>query len=108
MLRYHDQHGRRLGTNSDPMKKLLKITVTGRVQGVWYRASTEEKARELGLTGYVKNEPDGSVYIEAEGDEPALDALVAWCRQGPPLARVENLQTEVGTLQHYRQFEQRR
>ena len=90
------------------MKKLLKITVTGRVQGVWYRASTEQKARELGLTGYVKNEPDGSVYIEAEGDEPALDALLAWCRQGPPLARVENLHTETGERQHYQGFEQRR
>ena len=94
--------------NIDSMKKLVKITVTGRVQGVWYRASTERKAQELGLTGFVRNQPDGSVYIEAEGDEPALDALVAWCRQGPPLARVDTLHTEAGEPQHYQGFEQRR
>ncbi|MCS6832899.1 MAG: acylphosphatase [Flammeovirgaceae bacterium] len=88
--------------------KHWKIRVYGRVQGVFYRASTEEKAKSLGLAGYVCNMPDGSVYIEAEGSETKLNELVAWCKQGPPLAKVENVKVEEGDLQHYQKFEVRR
>lgn len=90
------------------MMKHLNITVQGRVQGVWYRASTEQKARELGLTGFVKNEKDGSVYIEAEGDSSALALLVEWCREGPMLARVEQVDVHEGELCGFKKFEQRR
>ena len=70
------------------------IQVYGKVQGVWYRASTRNKARELGLCGIVRNEADGSVYIEAEGPEAAIEALREWCKQGPPHARVEHIESK--------------
>ncbi|BCX87677.1 acylphosphatase [Methylomarinovum tepidoasis] len=69
-------------------QKRWHIWVSGRVQGVFYRAHTVEAARRLGLTGWVRNLPDGRVEIVAEGEEKALQALLDWCRQGPPLARV--------------------
>jgi acylphosphatase len=65
--------------------------VSGRVQGVSFRWYTEEQARRLGVTGWVRNEPDGSVLVHAEGDDEAVDALVAWCRRGPSLARVSDV-----------------
>ncbi|MEQ9440789.1 MAG: acylphosphatase [Cyclobacteriaceae bacterium] len=67
------------------------IHVTGVVQGVFFRASTQEKAQALGLRGWVRNEPDGSVLINAEGELEALQNLVAWCQQGPPKAEVTNI-----------------
>lgn len=65
--------------------------MTGRVQGVSFRWYTEERARDLGVAGWVRNEPDGSVVLHAEGSDEAVDALVAWCRTGPSLARVRNV-----------------
>ncbi|RME20621.1 MAG: acylphosphatase [Deltaproteobacteria bacterium] len=62
--------------------------VRGRVQGVWYRASTQTRARQLGLVGWVRNLPDGSVELVAEGPRAALDQLIAWCHDGPPDAVV--------------------
>ena len=88
--------------------KHLAIHVTGKVQGVFYRASTVEKARALGLKGFVQNERDGSVYIEAEGDDAALDALLAWCRQGPPHARVSDVTSTEAPLENFTDFKQRR
>lgn len=70
------------------------ITVTGKVQGVFYRQSTKEKAQELGITGVVKNLPDGSVHIMASGTKDQLNQLVAWCKQGPPRAVVSAVQVE--------------
>lgn len=63
-------------------------TVTGRVQGVSFRWYTEQRARELGLTGWVRNHDDGSVRLEAQGPEPAVAELVAWLQEGPAPARV--------------------
>ena len=62
--------------------------VSGRVQGVWYRASTCERARELGLSGWVRNLPDGRVELIASGPRAQLEALEHWLWQGPPMARV--------------------
>ncbi|RMD69183.1 MAG: acylphosphatase [Bacteroidetes bacterium] len=84
------------------------IRVYGKVQGVWYRASTRQKAEELGLTGFVQNMPDGSVYIEAEGPKARLDALVAWCHEGPPLARVSRVEVHEGPLKGFSDFVIRR
>lgn len=70
------------------------IRVTGLVQGVGFRASARFEAGRLGLRGFVRNEPDGSVYAEAEGEREPLDRFVAWCRRGPPHARVENVVKE--------------
>ncbi|MDF9391387.1 MULTISPECIES: acylphosphatase [Methylococcus] len=71
--------------------KRVHVLVAGRVQGVWYRASAARKASELGLTGWVRNLPDGRVELVAEGDAESVDALLVWCRHGPPLARVAGL-----------------
>lgn len=68
--------------------KHLRIKVTGKVQGVFYRKSTQLKATELGLNVTVQNRNDGSVLIQAEGDPDALKALVSWCEQGPEQAEV--------------------
>ncbi|MCB0521809.1 MAG: acylphosphatase [Lewinellaceae bacterium] len=79
--------------------KRYKLIIKGRVQGVWYRGSAQRKARELGLNGFIKNMPDGSVYAEAEGNESNLDVFIEWCKKGPELARVEAvLIEETGTL----------
>lgn len=69
----------------------VNVVVTGKVQGVFFRASTLERAQSLNLTGWVKNLPDGSVEILAEGTRYALEDLVAWCRQGPSEAEVSDV-----------------
>lgn len=74
--------------------KHVSILVTGRVQGVYYRASAKEMAMQLGVTGFVRNEPDGSVYIQAEGDSDAINQFIAWCRTGPPRAIVHQVQVD--------------
>lgn len=71
-----------------------RFIVTGRVQGVFYRASTRTRALELGLAGYARNQPDGSVEVVASGADAALDALHAWLQSGPPAARVEQVTRE--------------
>lgn len=76
------------------MVQTVSIIVTGKVQGVFYRQSTKEKAAALGITGIVKNQPDGSVFIQATGDAGQLNQLIAWCRQGPPRAEVTGVQVE--------------
>jgi acylphosphatase len=77
-------------------RKRVKVLVSGRVQGVFYRAEAAERARKLGLGGYVRNASDGGVEAEFEGDEHDVDAMVEWCREGTPLARVESVEvTEI-------------
>jgi acylphosphatase len=85
--------------------KHLSICVTGKVQGVFFRASTRKEAQRLGLCGWVRNEADGSVRIEAEGNEPALEQLVAWCQHGPDQARVADVIVEEGEVEGYSDFE---
>lgn len=84
------------------------IRVKGTVQGVFYRASTADMARSLGLKGYVLNEPDGCVYIETEGEEEDVNKLVEWARQGPPRARVDGLDVVDGPVTGFRNFDIRR
>ncbi len=86
-------------------KKHISLRVTGNVQGVYFRASAVEQARRLGITGLVRNEPDGSVYIEAEGTEDALSTFTEWCRQGPPRARVLDVKITEGPVMHYKTFD---
>ncbi len=71
--------------------KRLQVRVHGLVQGVFFRVSTQRKAQELGLAGSVRNDPDGSVAIEVEGAGTPLDEFLAWCRRGPPNARVDRV-----------------
>ncbi len=72
-------------------KKRVRVVVEGRVQGVFFRARTRETALGLGLCGWVRNRQDGSVEAVFEGEEEALAKVVAWCRRGPPGARVDRL-----------------
>ncbi len=67
----------------------LKMLVSGKVQGVWYRASTAKIARDLGLKGFAKNLPDGSVEIVAVGEKTKLEKLRRWCELGPSKAQVD-------------------
>ena len=71
------------------MKVCKRCLVSGRVQGVFYRASTKDRARELGVAGYAKNLPDGRVEVLACGEEEAVQELIEWLWQGPPTAKVE-------------------
>lgn len=73
------------------MVKSLGIHVYGRVQGVFFRYAAKMEAEKLNITGFAENREDGSVYIEAEGDEDALHKFIEWCRRGPPLALVEKV-----------------
>lgn len=73
----------------------VRARVTGVVQGVWYRGSTQARASELGLVGWVRNLRDGSVELEAEGGQAQVDQLVAWCKRGPLAARVGAVAVEV-------------
>jgi acylphosphatase len=72
----------------------VRAIVTGRVQGVAFRAFTVDEARERGLTGWVRNRADGSVELEAQGDDARVAALLAWCGHGPPAARVTDVAVE--------------
>jgi acylphosphatase len=73
----------------------VSIRVAGRVQGVFFRASTKQQADELGIKGFVRNEPDGCVYLEAEGQHEAIEHLIDWCRMGgPPRGKVEELEVQ--------------
>jgi acylphosphatase len=67
------------------------LLVRGRVQGVWYRGSMEQEARRLGVGGWVRNNPDGTVEAEVEGEPEAVDAIVAWARRGPRSAKVDDV-----------------
>lgn len=69
-----------------------RFVVSGKVQGVFFRASAREQALKLGLRGYAKNLSDGRVEVLAAGDDAALDALTAWLREGPERARVDDLE----------------
>ena len=72
----------------------VHLIIRGRVQGVYFRASTVEQARHLGITGWVRNRDDGSVEVTAEGDRAKLDELVRWCHRGPTGAHVHDVEVE--------------
>lgn len=74
-----------------------RFLVSGRVQGVFFRASTREQAQRLGLRGYARNLPDGRVEVLAVGEADAVDALARWLQHGPPQARVDGVEREVAT-----------
>ncbi len=73
--------------------KRIHAKVKGRVQGVFYRASTKDKAKSLGLTGWVMNMPDGSVELEAQGSDKKIEELISWLYEGPPYSVVTNVET---------------
>ncbi len=74
--------------------KAYHLVIRGRVQGVWFRATTRETACLLGVYGWVRNSEDGSVEAHIQGDEAALEEMISWCRHGPPGARVDSVDIE--------------
>lgn len=76
------------------MIKQAEIIVSGEVQRVFFRAQTKNKAEELGLVGWVKNLPDGSVGILAQGQEPSLVELIEWCRGGAQFAKADKVEVK--------------
>jgi len=87
------------------MRRHLNIKIHGRVQGVFFRHSAKQKAKELGIKGFAQNEPDDTVYIEAEGEEKNLKQFLDWCRRGPTFARVEKVESEFKSeLQNFNEF----
>jgi acylphosphatase len=70
----------------------VHLVIHGRVQGVYYRASTQEVAQRLSLSGWVRNRSDGTVELVAEGPSDRVQELVEWCNHGPTLARVERIE----------------
>jgi len=85
--------------------KTVSIQVFGKVQGVYYRQSTHKVATELGLQGKVLNQTDGTVFIEASGNEEAIAQLIHWCQDGPVLARVSRVEVKELPARSYKGFE---
>jgi acylphosphatase len=74
-------------------QKRIQLVIRGQVQGVYFRASAQREARQLGLTGWVRNRPDGAVEIIAEGEEDQVKDLLNWSQRGPATARVDMVET---------------
>lgn len=83
--------------------KHVRLTIFGRVQGVFFRDAARSEAERLGVVGFARNEPDGTVVIEGEGRPEAVDEFVVWCRKGPAAARVERV--EIATADELGGFE---
>ncbi len=86
------------------MQQTISIVVSGKVQGVYFRHETKENAVTLGLTGKVRNMPDGTVHIIATGNPESLDLLTEWCRKGPPTAFVNSVVITKLPLQYFDRF----
>ena len=84
----------------------VRLIIKGRVQGVWFRESTRREAVALGVTGWVRNRPDRTVEVLAEGPEKQVKELVSWCNHGPPVARVDHvLETGEGWKGEFESFD---
>jgi acylphosphatase len=73
------------------MKTCVHVIISGRVQGVWFRASTKMKAEQLGIKGWVRNAREGYVEAVFEGEEKLIEEMIKWCHVGPPYAKVTNV-----------------
>ncbi len=87
------------------MNKLVKLIIRGKVHGVGFRFSCMEAAYRIGVTGFVKNKKDGTVYVEAEGPEENIEQFILWCHKGPTWARINKVEIETGELKDYKSFE---
>lgn len=88
-----------------PDKTSRNLKIHGRVQGVWYRESMRREAEMHGVAGWVRNCTDGTVEAHVEGAPEAVEAIVAWCRRGPPAARVSNVETVPSDFTHSQGFQ---
>ena len=82
----------------------VRLTITGKVQGVFYRAGAKERAEELGLKGWVRNIAGGAVEITVSGDEATIEEFTSWCRRGPSKARVEKVTRETISFENFSDF----
>lgn len=87
--------------------KTVRAVISGRVQGVWYRAWTQKKAIALGLAGWVRNRSDGSVEALFSGPDDSVDTMLAKCKKGPPLARVDAIALEPADVPAEKDFQTR-
>ncbi len=85
--------------------KHLNISIRGKVQGVFFRLTAKAVADQVGVKGFVLNQKDGAVYMEAEGDDFALDSLLDFCQEGPENANVEAVEVTEGELKGFSNFE---
>lgn len=86
------------------MKKHFNIKIYGLVQGIFFRATAKKLADDLGIVGFAENKPDGSVFIEAEGEKNKLNRLVKWCNKGPSMAKVEKVVVTEDKLKNFSKF----
>jgi len=91
---------------ADQGSKSVRVRISGRVQGVWYRGWTVQRANELGLAGWVRNRADGSVEALFAGPATVVDRMVADCRDGPPAARVREVRVEAAEWPQRADFDQ--
>lgn len=82
----------------------VQCLISGKVQGVWFRANTQKKAQQLGVSGWVRNLPDGSVEIKATAPTDSLNEFIAWLKIGPELARVDNITIESCAIEIFKDF----
>ncbi|MFA6511890.1 MAG: acylphosphatase [Patescibacteria group bacterium] len=85
-------------------KQHLNIRVHGKVQGVFFRDAAKQIAQELGIAGFIRNEPDGTVYIEAEGKEEQMKQFIAWVNEGTDRAHVERVEPKEGEIKGFSEF----
>lgn len=85
-------------------RRHVNVKVYGRVQGVFFRTLAKDLADSLGITGSARNNPDGTVYIETEGEEEKLAEFVKWCHEGPPLAKIKKVEITKGCLKNFTIF----
>ena len=86
----------------------IKLVITGRVQGVFFRAETKKTADRLGINGYVKNLSDGSVEAVIKGDQASVSQMIEWCRKGPAISKVKSVKTEeISSVSHFNTFDVR-
>ena len=86
--------------------KTIHLVVSGRVQGVYFRAFTRKRAIKFGIVGFVSNKENGDVEIVAQADQKNLDNFINWCHEGPLMAKVENVDiSEYSTSEEFSQFE---
>ena len=83
-------------------KQCIEVKISGKVQGVYFRAHTEDQAEKLGLKGFVKNMPDGTVLATVEGTSEQLSAFVNWCKEGSPNSNVKNV--EISYVENHENF----
>ena len=85
--------------------KCVHLIVSGKVQGVFFRANTQKKSLELGLHGYAKNLPDGNVEVVAQGDEEKINELIQFIKNGPGISKVKEIKIKHKELENFNKFE---